>query len=154
MKSSYVYGMALLGLAMLGTGCASNQSIVRGQSPAAGNQGIQQTGGAYMAASMDHGSDVSLYHQSSVGGPQYGGEYGGGYGDGSCPTCPPGGAYGNGCPPGGPDGMICRTPWHPTHHHSYSYEQPNNLRYPSNQPGSIVRYPYYTMKGPDDFFRK
>ncbi|MCA9041797.1 MAG: hypothetical protein KDA65_15695 [Planctomycetaceae bacterium] len=150
MKSCYVYGMALLGLAMIGTGCATNQSVIRAQSPAANNQGVQQVGFAYMAAQMDHSTDVSLYRQTS----SQQGYYGGGYVEGSCPTCPQDGMYGEACQQGGCDGMLIRSPWHPTHHHTFSYEQPNNLRYPSNQPGSLIRYPYYTLKGPDDFFLK
>lgn len=84
-------------------------------------------------------------------------------GYGNCPngTCPPQGyAGGPGCPPGagghghfghiGPDGD-----WYPTHRYSYSYKTPQNLEYPPPQvPGGAVVYPYYTHKGPSDFFRK
>lgn len=152
MKSSIVYGVALLGLTLVTTGCATNQSIVRGQSPNGGDQGVQQTSFAYMAAHLDHNTEASLYHQTSGG---YQGAYGGEYGAYGA-ACPPGGGcppYGAGYPPQSEcDGMLIRSPWHPTHHHTFSYEQPANLRYPSNQPGSLVRYPYYTFKGPDDFF--
>jgi hypothetical protein len=42
---------------------------------------------------------------------------------------------------------------HPTHYHWFSYEQPRNLVYPpANTPAAVVQYPYYTLKGPDDFF--
>jgi hypothetical protein len=35
----------------------------------------------------------------------------------------------------------------------YRYRAPQNLRYPAaNQPAGVVVYPYYTVKGPDDFF--
>lgn len=44
---------------------------------------------------------------------------------------------------------------YPTHHHSWSYSRPQNLTYPSpGQAGGAVVYPYYTHKGPSDFFRK
>lgn len=44
--------------------------------------------------------------------------------------------------------------WYPKHHFSYSYERPRNLVYPPPQvPGGAVVYPYYTHKGPSDFFR-
>lgn len=37
----------------------------------------------------------------------------------------------------------------------YRYRAPQNLRYPAaNQPAGVVAYPYYTVKGPDDFFLK
>ena len=45
--------------------------------------------------------------------------------------------------------------WAPTHHHTFEYKQPTNLVYPpANQPASVVQYPYYTLKGPSDFFMK
>lgn len=35
----------------------------------------------------------------------------------------------------------------------YRYRAPQDLRYPAaNQPAGVVVYPYYTVKGPDDFF--
>jgi hypothetical protein len=35
----------------------------------------------------------------------------------------------------------------------YRYKAPKNLVYPpANQPAGVVVYPYYTVKGPDDFF--
>jgi hypothetical protein len=43
--------------------------------------------------------------------------------------------------------------WYPTHHHWYTYHEPRNLLYPpDNAPAAVVVYPYYTVKGPDDFF--
>jgi len=43
----------------------------------------------------------------------------------------------------------------PKHHHTYDYRQPKNLTYPpQNQPAAAVVYPYYTCKGPSDFFMK
>jgi hypothetical protein len=44
---------------------------------------------------------------------------------------------------------------YPQHHFTYSYHRPNNLVYPPPQvPGGAVVYPYYTLKGPSDFFRE
>jgi len=41
------------------------------------------------------------------------------------------------------------------HYHTYSYKTPNHLVNPvPNQPGGAVTYPYYTHKGPSDFFWK
>jgi hypothetical protein len=43
---------------------------------------------------------------------------------------------------------------YPQHHFTYSYHRPKNLVYPPPQvPGGAVVYPYYTLKGPSDFFR-
>ncbi len=86
-----------------------------------------------------------------------------GYGPG-CPPgmCPPGaGGYGA-CPPGmcppGACGDGCGQGC-PHHNHSYSYSRPNDLVYPQTtdgrqMPGGAVVYPYYTHRGPSDFFRK
>jgi len=39
------------------------------------------------------------------------------------------------------------------HDHRWDYVPPHGLRYPQrNLPSGIVFYPYYTLKGPDDFF--
>jgi len=41
------------------------------------------------------------------------------------------------------------------HYHTYRYKQPQCLVYPApNQPAGAVTYPYYTHKGPSDFFMK
>ena len=68
----------------------------------------------------------------------------------SGPMAPmPGPMYYNG-PAGAPDNF-----WTPTHHHTYDYRQPKDLLYPpQNQPAAAVVYPYYTLKGPSDFFMK
>lgn len=40
-----------------------------------------------------------------------------------------------------------------TNQYLYRYQAPKNLVYPpANQPAGVVVYPYYTVKGPDDFF--
>lgn len=76
--------------------------------------------------------------------------------------CPPGygppgyGPYGY-CPHGVPcqDCPQCwaAKDWRPTHHNYFSYSEPTGLVYPpANQPPAVVQYPYYTVKGPDDFF--
>lgn len=41
------------------------------------------------------------------------------------------------------------------HYHTYRYKTPSCPVYPApNQPGGVVTYPYYTHKGPSDFFMK
>jgi hypothetical protein len=100
---------------------------------------------------------------------------------GACKTCPPHAecphcqghpSAGQTCPfcqssvsdPGAgglhdPNGLFGRGVQHlrqpyPQHHFTYSYKRPNNLVYPPPQvPGGAIVYPYYTLKGPSDFFR-
>ena len=104
-------------------------------------------------------------------GPVHGGVTHGGMPPGTtvCPqcngNCPPGvscpGCLGSGlfCP----GGYFNRGGvWSPRHVHNYSYNAPRNLSYPQGAanpatPGAqgpmpMVQYPYYTTKGPDDFF--
>lgn len=87
----------------------------------------------------------------------------------NCPHCQGSPAYGTTCPfcqcedPSrhhGLDRLHNHMHQHmnkqyPQHHFTYSYQRPNNLVYPPPQvPGGAVMYPYYTLKGPSDFFRK
>ena len=73
----------------------------------------------------------------------------------SCPTCPGAGPLGGhfgGCPGGQCGG--CGSGQCVRHYHSYRVEQPKNLVYPQpNAVGGATVYPYYTHKGPSDFFR-
>jgi len=169
MKPSFLNGLAVLSLVAMSVGCASNGTIVRSQSPeSSAEPGIKQVSLEYMHARLSHEQETQLHVQSMV--PKYNNcptcppsQYGMAS---NCPTCPPGqggyyGQYGEACPDCQQDdcncncdGMLCRMPWHPTHHHMFSYEQPKNLSYPTSQMGSLTRYPYYTFKGPDDFFHK
>ena len=87
----------------------------------------------------------------------------------TCPQC------NQNCPPGlpcpclhmghglfAPGGYFNRGGvWSPRHVHNYSYNEPRGLSYPPNAnpavpgqqgPMPVVQYPYYTTKGPDDFF--
>ena len=44
-------------------------------------------------------------------------------------------------------------PFHPVHRNYVNYQVPRNLQYPNpNQPNALVQYPYYTLRGPTDFF--
>lgn len=52
-------------------------------------------------------------------------------------------------------GSVYEPGWEPTHRHFSTYDPPNNLTYPPAQvPAGFVQYPYYTIKGPSDFFMK
>ncbi|WP_291176273.1 hypothetical protein [Gimesia sp.] len=68
-----------------------------------------------------------------------------------------GGAY---CPPGAGGGWKSghKNTYHhnkrPQHYQTYKYNPPAAVYPQQNQPLGIVQYPYYTHKGPDDFFLK
>ncbi len=48
-----------------------------------------------------------------------------------------------------------RGAFHGGHYHTFEYKTPENLSYPAaNQPPAVVQYPYYTLRGPTDFFQK
>ena len=52
-------------------------------------------------------------------------------------------------------GNKLNLPFHPVHRNYVNYKVPNNLSYPQqNTPAATVQYPYYTLKGPTDFFMK
>lgn len=88
---------------------------------------------------------------ANSGGQQGYGQQGFGQQGGGCPQC----QYGQACPQGGcpscGHGQGC-----PQHLHSYKYNWPKNMVYPSNNqlPAGLVQYPYYTFRGPTDFFMK
>ena len=135
MKLSLWVGLTVLGMATISVGCSNSRPVMRGQSP---GPGVRPS---------------SYQMPGPTPGPMY---YDGpsGYGPSSCPpqNCPPQHCHPNGaeCPICAPDNF-----WMPTHHHTYDYKQPPNLVYPpQNQPAGVVVYPYYTCKGPSDFFMK
>ena len=44
--------------------------------------------------------------------------------------------------------------WYPTHYHTF-YQKKRNYQYPNNKiPAGVIQYPYYTLRGPTDFFMK
>lgn len=69
------------------------------------------------------------------------------YGDGhQVIQAGPNGQCGPQCGPGCQHG-------HHNGHYQWTYTPPQGLRYPpQNGPSGVVFYPYYTLKGPDDFF--
>jgi len=99
-----------------------------------------------------HGSNGCPLCPHGVGDPSLALGAAGGYG------IAPWQAYGWSCPhgPSGRGSLYgCRAPriWYPTHHHTYAYRPPKNLVYPpQNQLAAVVQYPFYTVKGPTDFF--
>jgi len=52
-----------------------------------------------------------------------------------------------------PEGQLGA--FHGGHYHTFDYRAPKNLVYPpANMPGAVVQYPYYTLRGPTDFFQE
>jgi hypothetical protein len=115
-------------IGILATGCASSTPTFRAQSPAA------------LAS------------------------FGGGHGD-DCPMCQmngqvqysPQGGQGQYCPPSGQcqDPHCVNLPCHPIHRNFHTYSAPTDLMYPpENQGAAVYQNPYYTLRGPTDFFMK
>ena len=116
-------------LLSLSVGCA-NSGVVRGQ-----NAGMPPQAGMMMG---DGGpSSIQMPAPNVQMGPMY---FDGPASGANCPMP---------CPPGTPE------VWRPTHHHTWEYNPPQNLVYPpANQMPAVTQYPYYTHKGPSDFFMK
>ncbi len=79
----------------------------------------------------------------------------GGGGANGCPAC----EYGRGCPQGGCQHCGCNNGCGPggcpRHYQTYRFDWPQNMVYPPNEvPAGMVQYPYYTNRGPTDFFMK
>jgi len=161
-------------------GCQSAGTITRGQSPTGEIAQVGHEHGAKKQAIIDATRDAYHSHHNTT--TTYGQDVyvatGQGHGPGGCQTgnCPPAygqQAYGGAgyCPDGNcrsghggcPGHGLCRGCSHcgnhlnhyPKHHVSYSFTRPNDLSYPQQgASGGAVVYPYYTHKGPSDFFRK
>ena len=158
-KSMPMLAGVLLAALVGASGCTSmnsmgTSSIFRGQEPAA-NQLAAYLEDAPMPEATP--SEESAAQQDAGAGYDQGMVY-----DQSqqpCPTCQTYPAFvcqpGGFCQPGG-----CRScgqgnalDWYPRHHLSYSYTTPRNLKYPCpSSPAGTVVYPYYTLRGPTDFF--
>jgi hypothetical protein len=168
--------LALGGLAgtllAAGVGCSQNSSLIRGQSP--DDVGIARAADrpafpVFRGQSPDfrpkpsHNTKLVSHEGLPVSDDAFanGAVMSGGY----CPpnACPPGGCPG-GCPgmclPGIPcPGIPC--PGGACMGSTYTYRDPGMPVYPPGtgpaltgpgSPGAVVQYPYYTTKGPDDFF--
>lgn len=71
---------------------------------------------------------------------------------GDCPDC----NNGQACPHGGCRRCGRGCFYHhgmPQHYQTYQYNWPQNMVYPqTGVPAGMVQYPYYTLRGPTDFF--
>ena len=151
------------------SGCMTVSPTVRAQSPdgeiqqtAHYNQPVKAAADAMADCYHEHHATSVTYYGPNHHGhgaycpPGYGGHQGhfghhGGFGHHGQNACPSGHCPSGHCP-GQYGGNELN--WYPHHGFSYSYEVPNDLRYPqANAVGGAVVYPYYTHKGPSDFFR-
>lgn len=138
-------GLAAVVLIPALSGCSNHAGVVRGQSPPDPLAGVPSPAAMQQ---MTHANYEHYPMSAEMGG----------YG------CPTGDCYGSGdCYGYGYGGTGCDYDWmhdggvgyglYPNHRHSYSYKAPKRLVYPpANQPAAVVQYPYYTTKGPSDFF--
>ncbi|MGH7127247.1 MAG: hypothetical protein ACREIV_01670 [Planctomycetaceae bacterium] len=163
MTTRLLCGATLALLGTLLTGCSSQQNVIRGQSP------VQQAG----FHQQHHFESGPACIGPQCGAPMYAGPGCSGYYPGcGCHSCQHHGHHclfccghlhalrqlANGEAEELPevyeqDGVTMYRDWRPTHYHWFSYEPPRNLVYPpARTPSAMVQYPYYTVKGPDDFF--
>lgn len=140
-------------LALMATGCSTCSSgkcplDIRGQSPDACKTGACNNGACNNAACRN-GQCPPGYGQACPSGcPQ-------GCPQGYCPHGYGGHGFGGGLSHLNPlrNGFVSNAVQTPNHYHWYQYDEPKNITYPqANTPAAIVQYPYYTLKGPEDFF--
>lgn len=177
MNSRLSGGLAVVLTLLTATvGCAQTGATVRGQNPDPGYGPLIGSAPGYGEIKyvpkkpklINHHSDFRTYPNIYNNNFGYEGGYyagpegyytsydkraytwnngGGDMGGGDCPHCQNGAA----CPPGGCQhcmGKSC-----PKHYHTYSYQWPQNMVYPpAVVPAGFVQYPYYTLRGPTDFF--
>lgn len=180
MKTSVCLSLAACGLlAIVSSGCGSASTVARGQEPMSDpfvrpvSHGTQPH---LWEAVTDHGTRVDHYEvpmnapantHYTANSPYYG-PAASCPPSAECPHCQGTPAYGTTCPfcqsadPHGHSGLghlhnhvrQHMNGQYPQHHFTYGYKRPTNLVYPPPQvPGGAVMYPYYTLKGPSDFFR-
>ncbi len=172
MPARTIFNWAILSVALTACGCGSTGVVTRAQSahahPPAPGQFQNYRSPSDQARDHLFGERTS-YHTDDSGMVQQANCRQGG---GNCPqqggNCPPEDCYQTrhgydgvcphgvrgGCPSCGP-GCGRTADWVPTHHKTYSYSVPKDLSYPEqNAVGGAIVYPYYTHKGPSDFFRQ
>ncbi len=140
MNRNTFWGLAACLIVPVLTGCA-NQGTIRGQSPGEMTSGVIMPQPQFQEAgfSGDMNSTYISGGEVVVDGTQV-------HVTGGWPNC--------NCCDWRCDG-ACGYGLYPKHHHTVKYCPPEGLQYPpANQPPAVVQYPYYTVKGPSDFFMK
>jgi len=148
-RTAWTLAACLMGSTMLG--CSTGPGTIRAQSPSDGlvEHGTVTPAVAYSDQLDPRYQPVSMSYQD--------------YGQGTYPAngyCGP--ECENQCDDGCHGCQNCRKDWYPTHYHNFTYSipwnnlwaiSPSQLSYPpQNQPAGVVQYPYYTVRGPTDFF--
>ena len=178
MKPVICLGLAAAAAMLVAVGCAQTPGTVRGQSPVVEDGPLIGSAPGYGQHShpiaKHHDYKVFRFHRDHNFGYEeawYDGkeqyyphhtkqvyDVGGGPGVG-CPAC----NGGSSCPPGGCShcgfGCCKHGCFHgngcPDHYATYKYKWPQNLVYPQpTLPAGVIQYPYYTLRGPTDFFMK
>lgn len=142
-KASLLWELSLVSL--IACGCSTNQNIIRGQNPNPAEPVIPGPAYSYPVG--------STYSNNMADGWNTNGRHG------TYSYQFNGSDYCDQCPQDECDDHHC---WHGhkhAHRHFYHYTVPREHGYPKelvypqqNQPAAVVQYPYYTVKGPDDFF--
>lgn len=121
-------------IAIFVTGCASSVPTMRAQSPQDGYGSWSDGPASNHDCPMCQASDGHAHGQAC---PPSHGSHGGHHGAANC------------------QGAGCNLPLHPVHRNFHTYHAPQNLMYPpENAAPAQVQYPYYTFRGPTDFFMK
>ena len=120
-------------IGLLTTGCAAISPTMRAQSPDATQ--VSYGGGGHGATSANQCATCDSGY-TSAGMPAN-------CDNGACQSCGPGRA------------PCVNLPCHPVHRNFHTYDAPRGLSYPQNDtPAAVYQYPYYTTRGPTDFFMK
>lgn len=120
-------------IGLLSTGCAASAGVSATRQPAAAPA---QSGLAVRSVSMAACDDC-----------QGGGSAGSHGHAANCQMCQ---HTGQNCPDG-----TCNLPFVPVHRTFQNYSVPQDLSYPpDNLPPAQYQYPYYTLRGPTDFFQQ
>lgn len=130
MSRRFMYLLLSGAIGITAIGCANTTPVMRAQSPPAQATGLVQAQAPVQPTGWSHSGYASSCQHCQ------------GAGAGSCSQC-----Y-------DPNQLI-NLPFHPIHRNSYTYNTPRNLMYPpSPTPAGVTQYPYYTFRGPTDFFMK
>lgn len=134
-EAMYRYTMAVLlsgAIGIIVSGCSSTTPVMRGQSPQASWSAGPVMGDGCPMCQSSIGPGGQVMHAQN------------------CDSCPPSQRCHNGHCNGN-----CNLPFHPVHRNFHTYSVPGGLSYPpENAAPAVYQYPYYTLRGPTDFFMK
>lgn len=167
MQSRGIYGLVAMVAVSLTIGCSMSKPTVRSQTPE-GNGPIIGSAPGYgdytKAPFLGNHRHEDFRHTPGDHSFGYnGGYYAGPQGytsnpyminNGACDVC----QNGTACPAPGCQKCGRGCGYHngmPTHQQTYQFDWPQNMVYPTEGvPAGMVQYPYYTLRGPTDFFMK